>query len=138
MVSIQDPRRQKVLEIIQSPDYTPEEAADLIFATVLEPKPKLDGTKHPKFQACINRRTFNQDRIMAHMRQATRALTVAEIATALEGPGHSDVRRSTISRSVLRLVDKGLLVRHRAADRILNAGAVKAAPPSRFELADDV
>ena len=138
MVSIQDPRRQKVLEIIQSPDYTPEEAADLIFATVLEPKPKLDGKRHPNFQAHINRDGFNQDRIMAHMRQATRALTVAEIATALLGPGYSRVRYATISRAVLRLADKGLLVRHRAADRILNAGAVRAAPPSRFELADDV
>jgi hypothetical protein len=136
MVSVQDPRRRKVLEIIQSPDYTPEEAADLIFATVLEPKPKLDGTKHPKFQAYINRRTFNRDRILKCMRQANRALTVAEIATAIEGPDHSYLRRAVMSRAVLRLVAKGLLVRHPAADRSLYAGVIKGNPPSRFEVAE--
>jgi len=136
MVSIQDPRRQKVLEIIQSPDYTPEEAADLIFEVVQQPKPMLKGIEHPSFKARINRDGWRQSRVLEVLRKSGRAMTRAEVAEVLGDMTPAGLAK--VSTALIRMSERGIVVRTRNSDRELNAGVKKGVAPSRYELADDV
>jgi hypothetical protein len=111
-----DPRRGQILDIIQNPDLTIEEAADEIMAIVNTPRPKMNGVLHPEFQKRIRRVSTREAPLMEWFHQRGRPATFRDIIEGMGGDYSIRDHRTYWTKTLWRLEKLGRLRKTKITD----------------------